>query len=140
MADHACSYPKNRRINDPERYHIPMVITGGALSEGCAGKRISNFCGQLIIPAMLLGEVKGTPQRLGLSVNTILSDDSRAYFVYDNGFGVLSSKGKVVYDLNLKQTIINTNKSVTQELLNFGKYLMQSSAQMKEDFLTLKQF
>lgn len=59
-----------------------------------------------------------------------------AYFTYDHGVGVLSENDYVVYDMNLIDLVRTKHKS--DSLLKLGKYIMQSSAQMKEDFQTKK--
>ncbi len=135
MADHACNYPLNRRMNDPERYHIPMMITGGALKEVFKGAVNSNYCGHLNIPSLVCNELNLSPQKFKLSSN-IFSENSFAYFTYDHGVGVLTKKNDVVYDINLKDVIRTKNKS--DSLLKLGKFIMQSSAQMKEDYQIMK--
>jgi phosphoglycerol transferase MdoB-like AlkP superfamily enzyme len=135
MADHACNYPLNRRMNDPERYHIPMMITGGALKDEFKGAVNSNYCGHLNIPSLVCNELNLSPQKFKLSSN-IFSENSFAYFTYDHGVGVLAKKNDVVYDINLKDVIRTKNKS--DSLLKLGKFIMQSSAQMKEDYQIMK--
>ncbi len=135
MADHACNYPLNRSMNDPERYHIPMIITGGALKNEYRGTINSNYGGHLSIPALVCNELKIKPEKFILSTN-IFNENSFAYFTYDHGFGVLSNKDFVVYDINLKDIIRTKYKS--DGLFKIGKYIMQASAQMKEDYQTKK--
>jgi phosphoglycerol transferase MdoB-like AlkP superfamily enzyme len=135
MADHACNYPLNRSMNDPERYHIPMIITGGALKNEYRGTINSNYGGHLSIPALVCNELKIKPEKFKLSTS-IFSENSIAYFTYDHGFGVLSNKDFVVYDINLKDIIRTKYKS--DGLFKIAKYIMQTSAQMKEDYQTKK--
>lgn len=135
MADHACNYPLNRSMNDPERYHIPMIITGGALKNEYRGTINSNYGGHLSIPALVCYELKIKPEKFKLSTN-IFNENSFAYFTYDHGFGVLSNKDFVVYDINLKDIIRTKYKS--DGLFKIGKYIMQASSQMKEDYQTKK--
>ncbi len=135
MADHACNYPLNRSMNDPERYHIPMLITGGALKNEYRGTINSNLGGHLNIPALVCNELKLNPEKFKLSTS-IFNLNSFAYYTYDHGVGVMSANDFVVYDVNLKDIIRTKYKS--DSLLKLGKYLMQSSAQMKEDYQTKK--
>jgi phosphoglycerol transferase MdoB-like AlkP superfamily enzyme len=135
MADHACNYPLNRRMNDPERYHIPMIITGGALNKLYAGTVNSNYSGHLGIPALICNELNLNPEKFKLS-SSILNPNTIAYFTYDHGVGVLKAKDYIVYDMNLKDFVISNHKS--DSLLKIGKFIMQSSAQMKEDYQTKK--
>lgn len=135
MADHACNYPLNRSMNDPERYHIPMIITGGALNKHYTGTVNSNYSGHLGIPALICNELNLNPEKFKLS-SSILNLNTTAYFTYDHGVGVLSGNDYMVYDMNLKDFITTKHKS--DSLLNLGKFILQSSAQMKEDFQTKK--
>lgn len=135
MADHACNYPLNRRMNDPERYHIPMMITGGALKDEFKGVVNSNYSGHLNIPHLVCNELNIKAQKFKLS-SSIFNENSFAYFTYDHGVGVLTKKNDVVYDINLKDVIRTKNKS--DSLLKLGKFIMQTSAQMKENYQTMK--
>lgn len=137
MADHASNYPVGRQINQIERYHIPMLITGGALDKQWQGKAFTDFCGHLCIPALILDELKVSHAQFNLSQNPLNVSNSKAYFTYDHGFGVLTDKEILVFDMNIKKPIRQT-KNGKQDLENYGKYLMQTSAQMKEDFQTIK--
>lgn len=135
MADHACNYPLNRSMNDPERYHIPMLLTGGALQNEYRGTVNSNYGGHLNIPFLICNELRINSQKFKLSTN-IFSENSFAYYTYDHGLGLVSQKDFVVYDMNLKDIVRTKHKS--DSLLKLGKFLMQTSAQMKENYQTIK--
>lgn len=51
MDDHGCNFPVGRCMNDPERYHIPFLILGGALKKEFKNSVISKFGGHLNIPS-----------------------------------------------------------------------------------------
>ncbi len=143
MADHACSYPLARSINEPGRYHIPMLITGGALKKEFIGTINSNFGGHLNIPAMICDELNIQKNKFKLSFNFLSANTAAfAYYTYDHGVGVLAKKDLVVYDMNLKDIILTKQKNMKSayidSLLGYGKYIMQTAAQMKEDFQTMK--
>jgi hypothetical protein len=65
-----------------------------------------------------------------------------AYYAYNNGFGVISDKGKLVYDLDLKNYVIRDSMDANQqsEMLHYGQFIMQVSAQLKNDLQTAKTF
>ena len=140
MADHACSYPMLRTITDPERYHIPMMISGGALKPEWKGKTNPTYGGHLNIPALVGNEAGIDPAKFKLSTNMLANDPNTfAYFTYDHGLGVIAKNEIVVYDMNLKGIINPKQKPpsrLADTLLNYGKFIMQSSAQMKEDYKT----
>ena len=137
LADHASNYPVGRQINQVERYHISMIITGGALNQYWKGKLFSNFCGHLSLPAIILDELKISHAQFALSQNPLKFTNSNAYYTFDHGFGVLSKTGILVFNMNIKKPIRQANDP-NLELVNYGKYLMQTSTQMKEDFQTKK--
>lgn len=136
MADHACSYPLSRQIQDPGRYHIPMMITGGALKPRWKGKNIENISGHLHIPAILEDELKTNQHIFPLSTNPLCEPNSKAYYSYDHGFGVISREGSLVYDINLAKVTSNPglDKNSGFELLNYGKFIIQASAQLKSEY------
>jgi len=136
MADHACSFPLNRQIQDPKRYHIPMMVTGGALEPNRRGKVIENVSGHLNIPKIIEDELQTNQNLFPLSTNPLIDQQSKAYYSYDHGFGVISKEGILVYDINLSKVTLNEglDKNSSFHLLNFGKFLIQASAQLKSEY------
>lgn len=136
MADHACSFPLNRQIQDPKRYHIPMMVTGGALEPSRKGKVIENVSGHLNIPKIIEDELQTNQNLFPLSTNPLIDQQSKAYYSYDHGFGVISKEGILVYDINLSKVTLNEglDKNSSFHLLNFGKFLIQASAQLKSEY------
>ncbi len=137
MADHGCTYPNHYKMNQSERYKILMLICGGALREEWKGKINTHFGGHLNLPAMVTSQIP-VPRSAFLFSGDIFSDKSFAYFSFDHGFGVLSKDGEAVYDVHMKQNIIPRKSKNEATLLNTGKFIMQSSAQMKLDFQVLR--
>jgi hypothetical protein len=139
MADHACSYPLGRKINEPGRYRIPVLITGGALVNEWHGKKFESVTDHLSIPKLVCRETGLDVNQFHFTSNAI---GGMAYYAYNNGFGVISDKGKMVYDLDLKNYVIRDSMDANQqsEMLHYGQFIMQVSAQLKNDLQTAKTF
>jgi phosphoglycerol transferase MdoB-like AlkP superfamily enzyme len=139
ISDHACNYPYNRSMNDPERYHIPMMITGGALKEELLNTKHSEYKSHLNIPGTIIRELNLKLNSFQLSSH-VLDSNGFAYFTYDHGFGIMNAEGQLVYDCNLGKPTLISSPQNKGDLLELGEYLMQKSAQMKEDYKTKKSF
>ncbi|NUM31612.1 MAG: sulfatase-like hydrolase/transferase [Bacteroidetes bacterium] len=136
MADHACSYPLHHNFNNPKRYHIPFLITGGALKPQFKNTINNAFGGHLTIPSILCNEVNLDDSVFMFSKNMITDSlNSFSYFTYDHGFGLMQGSGAVVWDQNLKKLIYsNGNKEKNKTLLKTGKFILQYSAKLKDEY------
>lgn len=139
MADHACTYPLGRQIQDPERYHVPMILLGGALNDSLRGTKIEIATGHLNIPAIMCNETGIGSASFPLAFHPEAFPGGRAYFVYDHGLGVISRSAKLVYDVNLSQPVLNKNTGTETSLMEFGTLLMQGSAHLKSSYQVNKQ-
>lgn len=140
IADHACSYPIHHNFNDPKRYHIPFIITGGALKPEFKNTINNNYGGHLAIPAIVSNELNLKKSNFIFSQNIITdSVNSFAYFSYDHGFGVLQNENEIIWDQNLKKIISSKGEEkINQKLLKTGKFIMQYSSKLKEEFQVKK--
>jgi len=115
--DHAHKHPLERKYNEPDRHHIPLLICGGALKDEYRGKVITKTASHLDIAATILGQLGIKNTGFKWSKN-FLNKYSKgfAFYTFDNGFGFVTDSTEVVYDHNLKSTIIARNK------INGGDY------------------
>lgn len=96
VSDHSVRYVEDHQIDEPRRYAIPMIWTGGALKE----KAVMDVYGsQCDIAATLLGQMALSTEGFPFSRNLFSSTDGVMYH-FNKGFGFVSSRGKVIYDLN----------------------------------------
>jgi phosphoglycerol transferase MdoB-like AlkP superfamily enzyme len=99
IADHSIRYPEDIAINVPERYTIPMLWTGGAVD---TVMQVNAYGNQTDMVATLLGQLNVGHHDYRFSNN--LLDPARndyAMYIFNKGFGVITPKGQVVYDLNV---------------------------------------
>jgi hypothetical protein len=80
-----------------EKYHIPLIIAGGALKDAYKGKQVQNVVSQTIIPYLLLQgfnlSIKGFEWQTG--VNDV---NGFAQYHYNNGFGRVTNHSECVSD------------------------------------------
>ena len=109
LADHGSRYPGNTPSHVPEKYKIPMIWTGGAVT--IADTVFSKYSSQTDLPRTLLSQ-------FGLPVNDypfskdILDQNSRSFAMYffNNGFGYVSDSAQAIYDLNINDYFITTGR------------------------------
>lgn len=112
LSDHGHQWPMNRVAYDPQRFHIPFIVTGGALAIVQKGKVNHAIAGQVDIAAMLLHQFKIPAKGFNWSRNFL---DSAyipfATFVYNDGIGMVKPTASVVFDQESKQRILSTGDS-----------------------------
>ncbi|MCC6721144.1 MAG: LTA synthase family protein [Bacteroidia bacterium] len=140
MADHSCSYPHHRKMNEPERYHIPFLITGGALNDKFKNIKNRVSACHLNLPALVCDELNLNKRNFIFSENLISdSISSFAYYAFDHGFGIIQNNNLFVWDLNLKKPIYKRGTvSQTDFLQQKGNFIMQYSSMLKEEYQVKK--
>ncbi len=94
IADHSRQSIKMRAKEDPEYYHIPLLLTGGALKEEWRGKKWNKIISELDIPSTLLHQLQLPSEKYFFSRNFLnLSLPSSTYYVFFDGCGYLTDKG-----------------------------------------------
>ncbi|MCO6494289.1 MAG: sulfatase-like hydrolase/transferase [Bacteroidetes bacterium] len=87
-----------------QKFHIPAIITGGALNSFYKGKKIQNIVSQTSLMPFIL-------QNLNISIGSFsfyqnpLSKQSFAIYFFDNGFGLIAKDKFVAWD--------NINRDIT---------------------------
>lgn len=127
VPDHMGGYPDNIPPTSPQRYHIPLIMTGGALArKGC----IDTLGDQTDLAATLLAA-------LGLGTDDfVFSKDllcgttpHRAYFSFPDLFGWIDADGTCVFDNAAGKVVYEqkaTGASNSQTLLRRGKAYLQT--------------
>ncbi len=118
LSDHGHQWPKNRAAYDPERFHIPLLIVGGALKEEYCGQQDSAIACQVDLAAAVLSQFSMSSSSFTWSRNFL---DSAyipfATYVYNDGIGLVKPQARIVYDQESKQRIISQgNDTVWQEM------------------------
>ena len=96
MPDHCSYYPEGVEFQEPDRYHIPMVWTGGALQlplndDGAAIHTIDVLGDQTDFAATLLGQLGIHHEDFNFSKDLLDPMSPRyAFYDYPDGFGLLA--------------------------------------------------
>lgn len=104
-ADHGHFMPGNEGIYNPDRFKIPMIWLGGALSK--RDTVIHNYGTQTDIANTLFGQLGFQDNEYTFS-NNMLSENYNpfAVFIYNNGVGYMSEKKKIIYENVGKQFVL----------------------------------
>ncbi len=103
-----------------ERFHIPMVWTGGAL--GRSGSN-GDYMSQYDFAATLLGAMGVDASDFEFSRNVYgRSYDPYGYYTFNDGFGVISAGGGVVYD-NKRGAVVSGD--ARSRYVDVGKSILQ---------------
>ena len=123
VADHLGCYPEDMDNFQLYRYHIPLIITGGAIKER---RQIATLGSQHDIPATLL-------PMLGLSHSefTFSKDmlDERAphfaFFAVPDAMGMVTTENAVIYDNVSGKTVLDTGRQRGRNLPSAKAYLQK---------------
>ncbi|MFM6984054.1 MAG: LTA synthase family protein, partial [Chitinophagaceae bacterium] len=110
-----------------EKYHIPMIVCGGALKPDLRGVKIQNVVSQTIIPSMIL-DAMGV-RYSGFKWQTGISNVSGfAQYHYNNGFGRVDNDQEAIFDNTCKSFIykgdIKDSAAIKRDGLYFQQYLI----------------
>ena len=122
IPDHGILY-KDQDETKEIRSHIPMIWTGGVVSQPM---QIDKLCNQSDLAATLLGQL-GLPHDDFTFSRDILSPDyTRPFAVhtFPEGFSVVDESGFNVYDLNTQHQTIGHSP----EAIRLGKMILQLTA------------
>lgn len=111
-----------------EKFHIPLVITGGALQDTLRGKANPFTVSQTIIPSLLLPQ-----HRNDFAWQTAPSDStSFAQYFYNNGFGRIQQGNELINDNASGSIYFSGDTAKRQEMIRRGRVYQQT---VVEDFL-----
>jgi len=127
LADHGHRYPGNSENDDPVRYHIPMVWTGGALRQNF-DTVIANVTSQTDLAAILLAQLDLPHSTFPFSRNTLAQKHTGAMVVYNHGFGWLTDSMGFIYDFDAKR-ILWQRHPLPDSLLQTGEAFFQKHHQ-----------
>ena len=105
LADHPMqSYPYGLNNSDPQRFHIPMVWTGGAVKEPMV---ITDYASQNDLATTILSQLnlKHDEYKFGKDILNV-ADNKFAFYSYYNGFSMIDQTGAVIYN-NEKDDVIS---------------------------------
>ena len=97
VADHGIARMEIFEAYDPEKYHIPMVWTGGVIK---SPQRFEKVCSQTDIPLLILNQCCVKPNQPYIFSNEIDKDSSRGFaaYLFNNGVGFVTSDCVSIYN------------------------------------------
>ncbi len=109
-ADHPMQYyPQGLNNYDPQRFHIPMIWTGGAIKKP---QIVSDYGSQNDIAATLLSQLKLPTNKFRFSKDMFNNGSQKfAFYSYVNGFSMTDSSGTIIFDNNKNDIITLTGDS-----------------------------
>lgn len=106
-ADHGVARLGINEMQIPEKFHIPLIWTGGVLKKS---KKIDKICSQTDFPLMLLDQCGIAPKKKYKFSNSVFRNGSIPFATYffNNGFGFLSRNCISIFDNVSKKYWTNT--------------------------------
>ena len=122
VADHLGCYPEDIDNRSPERYHIPLIMTGGVIN---TPQRIDVIGSQQDIAATVLSMLGLPHNDLRFSVDMRNSAAPHfAFFTFPDLFGFITSDTEVVHD-NLAKKVVYRRGSHPERNLRLGQAYLQ---------------
>ncbi len=122
LPDHSVLFPDTMQNSQPDRYRIPMLWLGGAVSRP---QRVDTLAAQSDLAATLLAQLGLPYSEFRFSRNFMKKGTPKfAFFTYNNGLGFVTNKSKYVLDLETNKTLLNSGESVTADA-NSAKAMLQ---------------
>lgn len=128
-ADHGHHLPKDRKFNEPARYHIPLLFFGNVIKDAYRGKKITGTGSQTDIATTLLQQLQITDTAFKWG-NDLLNPGRKpfAFYTFDDGFAWLTAKDTLIFD-NRAKRLMYPSEEITgahsDSVLTTGKAYMQ---------------
>ncbi|MDR1672749.1 MAG: sulfatase-like hydrolase/transferase [Bacteroidales bacterium] len=126
-ADHGTGLPGYLPAHDPERFHIPMIWTGGAVA--VKDTVITTVATQTDIARTVLAQlgIRGDAYRFGKDI--LGTPVSRcAFYTFNDGFGWVTDSARIEFD-NVSRSVIYRDGNLSPEMIEQGKATLQVFAE-----------
>jgi phosphoglycerol transferase MdoB-like AlkP superfamily enzyme len=108
LPDHAHQEPLNRQPYEPARFHIPLLITGGALNPEVKGLQVNKVGQQTDLAPSILAMLGVKKHSFTWGVNLFdTAQAGMASYTFDDGIGLVKSNGYVSFDQQSKRLIMS---------------------------------
>lgn len=104
-ADHGVRAPNNCEVHSPEKYHIPLVFTGGAIKHPYLINQITSHTDIPVGILSIIGYQRETQDFLFSKNPFIENKQSWCGYLYTEGVGVVTANDTAVFDLKLNRPI-----------------------------------
>jgi phosphoglycerol transferase MdoB-like AlkP superfamily enzyme len=114
-----------------EKFHIPLVVTGGALNEKLRGLAIHSVVSQTIVPKLILSSLEMNSDEFNWQSGT-MGSNSFAQYHYNSGFGRVSNQNFYLFDNYEKTFFYQGNSTDSAKTKRKGMMFQQM---VVEDFM-----
>jgi phosphoglycerol transferase MdoB-like AlkP superfamily enzyme len=97
-ADHGHRFPNAEELKEKERFKIPMLWLGGALTK--QDTIIHTFASQTDIANTILGQVAESKTDFEFSRDIFTGPPSFAIYLFQNGYGYIDGQSELIYDFD----------------------------------------
>ena len=131
VADHGHQQPGNSANQAAGKFHIPLLLAGGAIRPEARGRVITTVGSQTDVAATLLRQLNLPAAGFVWSRDLLaLNPVPFAYYCFNDGFGALSPAGLITYD-NVSHQVGERGPRVPEAQVRLGKAMQQLTL---EDF------
>ncbi len=125
VADHGHPFPGRDQNDAPSKFRIPLLLTGGALA--VKDSVVTNIGSQTDLVPTLLQQMGVPTHQFAWSKNLLDAKATPfAFYVFNDGFGMVTPKGTVTFD-NVSKKPILREAGVPDKQIEQGKAYMQTS-------------
>lgn len=111
VADHGTKYFHHNPHWHPDKFKIPMVWTGGVIESPA---EISKFGDQTDIASTLLAQLGMETKAYPYGKNLTDKLPGRAFYRFNNGYGILDSSNVIVYDFLANKRVLIRDSANTE--------------------------
>lgn len=123
VADHGYPYPGNVQNFEPRRYHIPMLLAGGAVKEAM---RVEAVCSQIDLVPTLLSQMGMDYSAYGFGKDILDSAATPyAFYSFNDGFGLITPTDTVVIDAKADRLLIGSAGESEQQARAYIQHVME---------------
>lgn len=128
VADHGHLLPNYDSNENPNKFHIPLVLAGGALRPEARGRVITTFGAQTDLAATLLAQFQ-LPATSYVWSRDLLQPIAKpfAFYCFNNGFGMVTPAGTVTFDNVARNVMWKSPDTVPDTQLQEGQAYEQAS-------------
>ena len=126
IADHSLAYPEDSQSGEFQRQRIPMLWTGGAISEEYRGHTIETYSSQSDLAVTLLKQLDVECSDFSFSRDIL--DEQIPHFgfwSFNNGFGIINAEGHLRFNATNNGIIESSGEGIDSLLLG-GKAMTQA--------------
>jgi len=129
LADHSVRLPGGSPNEHPDKFHIPMIWTGGAIARDTI---ISVTGSQTDLIPTLLAQMNLPAEQFQCGRNLLAPHvPSFAYYAFNNGFGLVTDTAIVAMD-NISDIILYSKGNINDSIIRIGKACRQMSFKLFE--------